>query len=95
MRNWLLIILFVAGCQAQAAPDATLTLDVKGMTCESCASAISQTLEGMEHVRSVEVDVEGGTASIRVASDQADGLRPKIEAAVDNLGYDASWPTRG
>lgn len=45
---------------------------VTGLTCGGCAGSVTRTLEGLEGVSSVQVDiVSGGESSVRVASEVA------------------------
>lgn len=66
----------------------TLTLKIEGMTCGHCERAVRGALEGVAGVRSVNVDLRGGTATVdrdpTAASDQA------LVAAVEEEGYAAS-----
>ena len=63
------------------------TLDVLGMTCGHCVSAVTRELEAVASVKNVSVDLNVGEAStVTIVSDAAlpeDALR----AAIDEAGY--------
>ncbi|HYI62472.1 MAG TPA: cation transporter [Acidimicrobiales bacterium] len=61
------------------------TVTVVGMTCEHCVAAVHRELAALDGVRSVEVDLASGTAT--VASDGP--LDPAaVAGAVDDAGYE-------
>ncbi|MBD9699329.1 heavy-metal-associated domain-containing protein [Flavimobilis sp. GY10621] len=64
------------------------TLDVTGMTCGHCVSAVTKELEAVSGVKNVSVDLNVGEASeVTVVSDDVlpeDALR----AAIDEAGYE-------
>lgn len=60
-------------------------LNVKGMTCGHCQSAVKSALEGVEGVQRAEVDLEQGTAQVEGNVDRA-----KLIAAIEEEGYQAS-----
>ncbi|WP_102509729.1 cation transporter [Sanguibacter massiliensis] len=64
------------------------TLDVTGMTCGHCVSAVTKELEAVSGVKNVSVDLNVGEASeVTVVSDdvlEEDALR----AAIDEAGYE-------
>lgn len=66
------------------------TIDVTGMTCAHCVSAVTSELEKVADVERVSVElVNGGTSHVTVFSDDAldaDALR----AAIDEAGYDVT-----
>ena len=63
------------------------TVDVEGMTCAHCVSAVSAELRALPGVTAVEVDLRPGEASpVTVTSDAP--LDPAaVAAAVDEAGY--------
>lgn len=67
--------------------DRTTVLDVEGMTCAHCVSAVTNELTEVDHVSNVSVILRnGGTSEVTVVSDAVldqDVLR----AAVDEAGY--------
>ena len=64
------------------------TIDVTGMTCGHCVSAVTSELSGVDGVERVTVElVNGGTSHVTAFSDvelAADAIR----AAIDEAGYD-------
>lgn len=64
-----------------------VTLDVEGMTCEGCASAVESALSGIEGVRRADVSLEAGEARI-VAEDEL--AVADLVAAVEGAGYGAA-----
>ncbi|MBU2804552.1 mercury(II) reductase [Acidithiobacillus ferridurans] len=67
----------------------TITLQIEGMTCDSCAEHTRQALERVPGVRSASVSYPQRQAEIEV--DAGVGLDPLV-AAVDALGYRARLP---
>jgi len=67
--------------------DRTTVLEVEGMTCAHCVSAVTQELENVQDVSKVSIILrEGATSEVTVVSDAVldqDALR----AAVDEAGY--------
>lgn len=63
-------------------------LHVEGMTCESCVEGISYELGRLEGVRSVVVDLDGGSAKVVFTEGEID--ERAIESAIDDMGYEAS-----
>ncbi|HLS73651.1 MAG TPA: heavy metal-associated domain-containing protein [Actinomycetaceae bacterium] len=68
--------------------DRTTVLEVTGMTCGHCVSAVTEELETIKEVSKVSVILrEGGTSEVTVVSDiplEESALR----AAVDEAGYE-------
>ncbi|WP_010530268.1 copper chaperone CopZ [Lentibacillus jeotgali] len=62
------------------------TLDVKGMTCGHCESAVKGALEGIEGVQGVEVSLD--TGKVNVIYDEAIANIESMRAAVEEQGYD-------
>jgi copper chaperone len=67
---------------------ATTTLQVAGMTCGHCVSAVTEELTALPGVTDVSIDlVAGGTSPVTVTSEQPlDDAA--VEAAVDEAGYE-------
>ena len=63
-------------------------LSVAGMTCDSCVQGITYELERIEGVRSVVVDLEAGRATVVFTEGAVEPAA--IEAAIDNMGYEAA-----
>lgn len=71
--------------EAAEAKEPTMRLDVRGMTCSHCARTVQRTLLECAGVRSAQVDLAAGRASV-----DGDGLDVEaIRAALKELGYDA------
>ena len=66
---------------------ATTTINVAGLTCGHCVSAVTEELTAIPGVTDVSIDlVEGGTSPVTVTSDQPlDDAA--VAAAVDEAGY--------
>jgi copper chaperone CopZ len=60
------------------------TYVVEGMSCEHCRTAIAGAVRGVPGVSGVEVDLEGGTVTVRGAG--ADDAA--VRAAIDDAGYE-------
>ncbi len=89
-----------AGCGGDAptsaeavATSATASLAIEGMTCASCAVTVKTALRKLDGIASVEVDVEGGAATVRYDAALLDAQR--IAAAVTQAGYPATVRTAG
>lgn len=64
----------------------TIRLEVEGMGCEGCVTAVQQALEGVPGVVRALVDLKGGRAEVEAA----EGVDPaRLVAAVGEAGYDA------
>ena len=63
----------------------TETFEVEGMTCGHCVKAVTDELSAVPGVRSVEVDLDSGRATVT-----SDGGvdREAVRAAVDEAGYE-------
>ncbi len=69
--------------------ESTLTYRVDGMTCGHCKASVTEEVQGVAGVRSVDVDLE--TKLVRVAGD---GIDPAaVVAAIDEAGYEAEVAT--
>ena len=67
----------------------TATYVVRGMTCQHCASAVTDELTAVPGVSAVQVDLAGGTATVTSATPlDVDALR----AAVEEAGYELAPP---
>ncbi|WP_454293220.1 heavy-metal-associated domain-containing protein [Salana multivorans] len=66
------------------------TVDVTGMTCGHCVSAVTNELEALDGVDNVTVNLEvGGTSHVTVFSD-GPLAEDSIRGAIDEAGYDVS-----
>ncbi|MBN8883667.1 MAG: heavy-metal-associated domain-containing protein [Salana multivorans] len=72
------------------------TVDVTGMTCGHCVSAVTQELEALDGVGNVTVNLDaGGTSHVTVFSD-GPLAEDAVRGAIDEAGYDvAGLSTRG
>lgn len=83
----LALLLWVGACRGEPR---TLSqeLSVSGMVCDSCVQGITYEVGRIEGVHSVVVDLEAGRATV-VFTEGA--IEPAaIEAAIDNMGYEAA-----
>ncbi|SFA84277.1 copper chaperone [Lentibacillus halodurans] len=62
------------------------TLDVRGMTCGHCESAVKGALEGLNGVQGVEVNL--GTGKVDVTYNDAITNIESMREAVEEQGYD-------
>ncbi len=63
-----------------------IQLNVSGMTCGHCESAVAKALKSIEGVQTVQVDLKNGTASV-----EGQNVNPEaLIAAVIDEGYGAS-----
>jgi copper chaperone len=63
----------------------TTTYHVNGMSCEHCVNAVSQELERLDGVRTVDVDLASGVITVSSETPLDDAL---VRAAVDEAGYE-------
>ena len=57
---------------------------VAGMTCDHCATSLTEELSGLDHVTDVDVNLTTGAVTITSADELS---RPRIEAAVAMAGH--------
>lgn len=62
-----------------------VTIDVKGMTCDHCAGAVSGAVTEVNGVTDVDVDVAGG--KVTVVGEGVD--QAAVRAAIIDAGYEA------
>jgi copper chaperone len=65
----------------------TLHFDVQGMTCGGCTSSVQRAISQLDGVSRVEVNLNPGSASVTV--EQGVVSAAQIEAALDDLGFEA------
>ncbi|MFO7545648.1 MAG: heavy metal-associated domain-containing protein [Trueperaceae bacterium] len=63
-------------------------LEIQGMTCGHCQAAVKKALEKVGGVRSADVDLAGGRATVEGTADLA-----ALIAAVEDEGYRAMAPS--
>lgn len=67
------------------------TLRVKGMSCGHCVKSVTQALEGVQGVSSVNVSLEEGTASF----DASPGVSmDRVYEAVERIGFEVEKADR-
>jgi uncharacterized membrane protein YraQ (UPF0718 family)/copper chaperone CopZ len=62
--------------------DTCCVIDIEGMSCKSCALKVSTSLEKVEGVTSVDVDVKGKKAIVKGPADKG-----ALEKAIEDAGY--------
>jgi len=67
----------------------TVQVKVDGMSCGSCANAVTNALMKVHEVSAVEIDLPGGVATVTTQGASAPSL-PAILSAVTAAGYDAA-----
>ena len=72
-----------------ARPAATLTVPVRGMTCDACEKRVGKALRALEGVDAVSVSAPRGVATLR-GPDLPD--RQRVEAAIRSAGYEPVAP---
>jgi copper chaperone CopZ len=65
----------------------TVVLSVTGMTCPNCVRHVTGALTSLHGVLEVEVDLDGGRATVRLGPGAADA--DTLAAAVRDAGYEA------
>lgn len=60
-------------------------LNIEGMTCDHCQSAVKSALESVQGVQGAEVDLQNEVATVEGSADT-----DKLIAAVEEEGYKAS-----
>ena len=63
----------------------TTTIQVKGMTCGHCVSAVTEEISKVTGVTGVDVDLESGNVTI---ASEAPVDAEAVSAAVDEAGYE-------
>ena len=66
----------------------SLTIPVRGMTCDNCARSVERTLAGTPGVTKATVDLNGAKADVEYDTDL---VKPEVLTnAVRDLGYEVS-----
>ncbi len=60
------------------------TISVTGMTCQNCVRHVTQALAALPGVRSAEVDLRAGSASLETERELP---RVEVAAALEEAGY--------
>jgi len=88
MKRMLVAALLMMSMTLFAADKAkTVTLSVKGMTCESCANTVEKALKGVNGVKEAKVDLKNNQATVTLASTKTTAA--VLIKAVSNAGFDA------
>jgi len=64
----------------------TVTLQVKGMTCQGCVRSVTKVLQGVPGVETAEVSLD--RAEAKVAYDPARATMAALKSAIEAAGYD-------
>ncbi|PIE89815.1 MAG: copper-binding protein [Acidobacteria bacterium] len=67
---------------------ADITLQVQGMTCNHCKMAVEKSLQQVEGVTQVDVNLERG--SVQIQYDAQKTGKDQLEAAIDDTGFDVA-----
>lgn len=65
----------------------TTTLKIEGMGCSGCVNSVEQAILDVEHVESVNVDLDSGIAKIIYRDDEP--AAESLKKAVEDAGYSA------
>ena len=65
---------------------ATKTIQVEGMSCEHCKSAVSGALNNLEGVSQADVNLETGTVDVNYDEAKVDDVT--MTEAIEDQGYD-------
>ncbi|GEM_PF-643069 len=80
------VLLLSSGCEREP-QTMRVEIDVTGMTCETCVTAITYEVGRLEGVEAVHVDLEAGTAEVTF---KAGAVEPAaIEKVIEDIGYEA------
>ncbi|MFC7677096.1 cation transporter [Mycolicibacterium sp. GCM10028919] len=63
----------------------SMVLEVSGMTCGHCVSAITSAVSALPGVTGVDVDLEAGSVRVEGTPDAA-----AVTAAIEDAGYDVA-----
>ena len=64
----------------------SVTLKVKGMTCDGCVASVERVLKALDGVATVDVSLERGEAA--VTFDRGRVAESDLGAAIEDAGYD-------
>jgi len=89
MKHLMLILMLAFSLTAVAADkDKTITLNISGMTCQSCATTVEKALKKVGGVKEAKVNLAEKKATVVVAS--AKTTIASLIKAVDDAGFTAS-----
>lgn len=83
----LFTIIFASGLFAADKPK-MVSLNISGMTCESCANTVEQALKKVDGVKEAKVNLKKNSATVIVTN--AKTTTAVLIKAVDNAGFDAT-----
>ncbi|HIS27905.1 MAG TPA: copper chaperone CopZ [Candidatus Avamphibacillus intestinigallinarum] len=63
-----------------------ITLNVKGMSCGHCKASVEDSLNALDGVSNVKVDLDSG--KVNVTYDEAKVKQVKLQEAIEDQGYD-------
>ena len=63
-----------------------ITLNVKGMSCDHCKASVEDSLNALDGVSNVKVDLDSG--KVNVTYDEAKVKQVKLQEAIEDQGYD-------
>ena len=64
----------------------SITIPIKGLTCQGCVSSVKRVLEGIDGVERVDVQLEPGEAKVDYAPGRVDAAR--LRSAIEDAGYE-------
>lgn len=80
-------VIFSTGLIAADKPK-MVSLNISGMTCESCANTVEQALKNVDGVKEAKVDLKKNSATVIVTN--AKTTTAVLIKAVDDAGFDAT-----
>ena len=79
-----ILLLFAASAMAK---DSTVQIKVSGMTCGACAVSVKRGLEGTKGVKSADISVEKGLATVSYDDSQVN--EQQLRDAINKTGFKA------
>ena len=64
----------------------SITIPVKGMTCDGCVASVKRVLEAIDGVERVDVQLEPGEAKVDYVQGRVDAAR--LRSAIEDAGYE-------
>ncbi|MBI2058163.1 MAG: heavy-metal-associated domain-containing protein [Nitrospirae bacterium] len=83
----LIAAVFAGAAQGAFAAEKSCTLEVAGMTCDSCVKHVQDALKKVDGVKTSNVDIKGKSASVVFLDDKTSP--EKLADAVTKAGYEA------
>lgn len=84
LKLFTILLLFVAAAMAK---DSTVQIKVSGMTCGACAVSVKRGLEKTKGVKSADVSVEKGIATVSYDDSQVN--EQQLRDAINKTGFKA------